>query len=154
MNIYFPQLKSKNKSLFLKSLLTAMLFLTPFKLTSFEFNKFKACKKKWNCVSSQEDKRSKYYIEPLLLGNSKDLTTIKKITSTLKRTKILKSDKNYIKVEFKSYLFGFIDYVEFTTDYQNKLIHVKSESQSGYWDFGVNRRRVEDIRERYLKNNN
>jgi len=37
--------------------------------------------------------------------------------------------------------------VEFRIDEAAGVVHVRSASRKGYWDFGVNRRRVETIRE-------
>jgi uncharacterized protein (DUF1499 family) len=45
---------------------------------------------------------------------------------------------------------GFVDDVEFYFP-DEPIIHVKSASRIGYSDFGVNRERVEKIRELFLK---
>jgi len=39
--------------------------------------------------------------------------------------------------------------VEFRIDDAAGVIHVRSASRTGYWDLGVNRRRVEAIREAF-----
>lgn len=59
------------------------------------------------------------------------------------------SGKDFIRAEFVSAIFRFVDDVEFYLDDRNKVIHVKSASRVGYSDLGVNRRRVENIRERF-----
>ena len=48
-----------------------------------------------------------------------------------------------------SSVFGFVDDVEFYFDDCKKTIHVKSASRTGFYDLGVNRRRVEKIRKRF-----
>jgi len=42
-----------------------------------------------------------------------------------------------------------VDDVEFRIDEAAGVIHVRSASRKGYWDLGVNRRRVEAIREAF-----
>ena len=53
---------------------------------------------------------------------------------------------DYIHAEFRSLVFQFVDDVEFYFPPEKSIIHVKSASRSGYYDFGVNRRRVERVR--------
>ncbi|MFP3434908.1 DUF1499 domain-containing protein, partial [Paraburkholderia sp. SIMBA_061] len=49
--------------------------------------------------------------------------------------------------EFKSKLMGFVDDVEFHKDDVNQVINVRSASRLGKSDLGVNRKRVEEIRQ-------
>lgn len=49
----------------------------------------------------------------------------------------------------RSALFRFADDVEFFLDEGTSTIHMRSASRVGYSDFGVNRRRVEEIRTRF-----
>jgi len=53
---------------------------------------------------------------------------------------------NYIHAEFRSSIFRFIDDVEFSFPTDKNIIHVKSASRKGYYDFGANRRRAERLR--------
>ncbi|HAE22942.1 MAG TPA: DUF1499 domain-containing protein, partial [Spirochaetaceae bacterium] len=52
---------------------------------------------------------------------------------------------------YRSKLFRFVDDVEFYFPPALSLIHVKSASRVGYSDMGVNRKRVEDIRARFMQ---
>jgi uncharacterized protein (DUF1499 family) len=68
------------------------------------------------------------------------------------RTKILEIQDDYIRAEFTSALFRFVDDVEFY--FQEKqddetCIHVRSASRIGYSDFGANRKRIERLRSRF-----
>ncbi len=47
---------------------------------------------------------------------------------------------------FKSRVFQFIDDLELFLDPLNGIISIRSAARTGYWDFGVNRRRVEQLR--------
>ena len=59
------------------------------------------------------------------------------------------AEERYIHTEFTSAFFRFVDDVEFLLDDGTRTIHVRSASRVGYSDFGVNRRRVEELRSRF-----
>ena len=63
------------------------------------------------------------------------------------RVKIIEKRDTYIYAEFRSRWLGFVDDVEFLLDPAARLIHVRSASRLGYSDLGVNRARVEQIRD-------
>ncbi len=72
----------------------------------------------------------------------------KKIISNiifLKGLVVVNQDE-YIKSSFKSKFFKFEDITEFHIDMQNKIIYVKSAAQTGWYDFGVNSKRIEKLR--------
>jgi len=64
-----------------------------------------------------------------------------------------------MRVEFTSALFRFVDDVEFyfmKKQADTTIIHIRSASRIGYSDLGVNRKRIEKIRNKFLvitKNN-
>ena len=105
------------------------------------------CPQSPNCVSSlAEDKR--HYIEPLQYqGHSSEVRSeLLNIIGSMRGARVTKTDDRYIQAEFVSSVFKFIDDVEFYFDHANKLVHVRSASRTGYYDWGVNRRRIEMIR--------
>ena len=67
----------------------------------------------------------------------------------MKRTKIIIREDNYIRAEFVSALFRFVDDVEFYFNDASKTIHLRSASRVGSSDLGVNRKRMEQIRAQY-----
>jgi uncharacterized protein (DUF1499 family) len=67
------------------------------------------------------------------------------IVRALQRVTVVEDTGNYLKVEDRSTFFSFVDDVEFEFDNAAKLIHFRSASRLGYYDFGVNRRRMETI---------
>ena len=102
-----------------------------------------------NCVSSlAEDKR--HYIEPLHYEgqNSEVRGEILSIIGSMRGARVTRSDDRYIHAEFTSSIFKFIDDVEFYFDTEKKLVQVRSASRKGHYDWGVNRRRIEQIRKR------
>ena len=113
------------------------------------------CPKSPNCVSSLE-KGIRNSVEPIKFSGSlrDSRERILKLLSETKRTRVVSSTENHIQAEFTSFLFRFIDDVEFFFDERAKVIHLKSASRVGYYDFGVNRRRIEKIRDRFNLGNN
>jgi uncharacterized protein (DUF1499 family) len=115
--------------------------------------RFQACPETANCVSSQEARGGKHYVEPLRYEG--DLERAKGILSevllVMPRTRIVTRQDNYWHVEFSSRLFGFIDNVEFLFDPVDPVIHVRSASRVGTYDWGVNARRVEKIRGSFME---
>ncbi len=73
------------------------------------------------------------------------------IVREMKRATIVSATPSSLHVEFHSALFRFIDDVEFVLDDSARLIHFRSASRTGYYDFGVNRRRMKEISKRYLR---
>ena len=103
-----------------------------------------------NCVSSQE-KNSEHRIQPITFEVSLELAKEKlhRVINSMRGTRILTQDGIYWHVEFTTQLLRYIDDVEFYFDGTQSLIHLRSASRQGYWDLGVNRRRVETIRSRF-----
>jgi len=108
------------------------------------------CPETPNCVSSQE-KNSQHRIQPITFEGSLELAKERLywIINSMRGTKIISQEQVYWHVEFTTRLLRFIDDVEFYFDESQSLIHVRSASRQGYWDLGVNRRRVGTIRSRF-----
>jgi len=111
------------------------------------------CPKTPNCVNSQAVDKE-HYIEPILFTGTQQEAKdrLLRVLESEKRTKILTAQKNYIRVEFTSALFRFIDDVEFyfsEKPAKETIIHVRSASRVGYSDLGVNRKRIEQIRNKF-----
>jgi uncharacterized protein (DUF1499 family) len=104
-----------------------------------------------NCVSSLSEDKS-HYVEPLTYQATLEEAREKLISvlNSMKRPEIVTAETSYIHATFTSFLFRFVDDVEFLFDDQRKIIDVRSASRSGYSDLGVNRRRVEEIRSKFM----
>ena len=114
-----------------------------------------SCPSTPNCVSSI-DRDRKHFIEPLrFAGSAKNAQyRLLEVLSSLKRTRVVTLEQTYIHAESVSAIMRFVDDVEFFFDDHQKVIHVKSASRVGYSDLGVNRRRIEKIRNRFKERNN
>jgi uncharacterized protein (DUF1499 family) len=109
------------------------------------------CPNSPNCVSSCSEDES-HSVEPFPYQDNIEVARKKLISviRSMKRSEIATAEKTYIHATFSSFLFRFVDDVEFSFDQEKKVIHVRSASRTGYYDFGVNRRRVEEIRRRFM----
>ncbi len=111
------------------------------------------CPETPNCVNSQSTDKE-HYIKPLYFSGTKQEAKehLLQILESEKRTKILIVQQNYILAEFTSFLFRFVDDVEFyfPEEHTGKtILHIRSASRTGYSDFGVNRKRIEKIRSQF-----
>jgi peptide-methionine (R)-S-oxide reductase len=113
--------------------------------------RFSPCPRSPNCVSSQSDEPT-HFTKPLgYEGSEEDAKkALLSVIASLKRSEIVTDQAEYLHVTFTSLIFRFVDDVEFYFDDEQKKIHVRSASRLGYWDMGVNRKRVERIRELFL----
>ena len=100
-----------------------------------------------NCVNSQAADE-KHSVAPFTYDGSREeaFDRLKQAVSGLKRTQIVEERDDYLRIECTSALFRFVDDVEFYFPEEN-VIHVRSASRLGYSDLGVNRKRVETLRE-------
>jgi uncharacterized protein (DUF1499 family) len=107
--------------------------------------RFAACRRTPNCVSSQADPAdAEHYIAPIPFRGDA-MAAVRKAVESLPRTQIISSTSSYLYAEFRSRLLGYVDDVEFF--YDGAAIQVRSASRLGRRDFGVNRQRVEKLRE-------
>jgi uncharacterized protein (DUF1499 family) len=112
--------------------------------------KLAPCPDKPNCVSSQSTDE-KHGMKPIPYNGTAEeaLTKLKTILSNRKRTEIVEADTHYIRAEEKSKLFKFVDDIEFYIDTASENIHFRSASRTGYSDMGVNKKRMNEIREAF-----
>lgn len=101
-----------------------------------------ACPSSPNCVSSEASTTTSQRVEPLPLASwSRIPSVIADMGGTVTR-----QESDYIAAEFTSSLFSFTDDVEFRL--AADAVHVRSASRVGHSDMGVNRERIESLRER------
>jgi uncharacterized protein (DUF1499 family) len=102
-----------------------------------------------NCVSSLA-KNPKHRVEPFHLKNDPKTSwgIIEKTIASLPRTKIVTANNIDIHAECRSVIFRFVDDLTLHLFLSKGVIHIRSASRIGYSDLGVNRRRVENLREK------
>jgi uncharacterized protein (DUF1499 family) len=94
----------------------------------------------------------KHFIEPFVFSAGKEeaARALKKVLAAQERVTIVEETGNYICVEFKTKLMGFVDDVEFYFPEDADVIHIRSASRIGYSDMGLNRKRMESLRTLFL----
>ena len=107
----------------------------------------RGCPKSPNCVSS-EAKDETHAIEGFRLKGDPDVSwpRIQYEIALMPGWTVITTTHTYIHVECKSRIFRFIDDLELHLNPSSGIISIRSASRVGYWDFGVNRRRVEFLR--------
>lgn len=110
------------------------------------------CSWKPNCVSTLAPPGPKH-MDPIPYDGS--LTEARqrmlKVLRDYPRTRIVREEPDYLKAECRSRVFRFVDDVDIAFDDAAKRIHFRSASRVGVRDFGVNRKRMEEIRELFLR---
>jgi uncharacterized protein (DUF1499 family) len=71
---------------------------------------------------------------------------VRAAVAALPRTRIVADTETHLHAECKSAWFGFVDDLELALRSELGIIAVRSASRVGYFDLGVNRRRIESIR--------
>ncbi|WP_417880203.1 DUF1499 domain-containing protein [Vibrio sp.] len=109
------------------------------------------CSSKPNCVSTQE-LRSDYQVAPFeLISEATTINEIEQVALTLKRSKTVNKTDESLHLESTSLIFRFVDDLHIVK--QGSLLQVRSKSRVGYSDFGVNKSRVEALREKLIAAN-
>jgi uncharacterized protein (DUF1499 family) len=108
-----------------------------------------SCPASPNCVSSDAAADDTHFIAPYRLQTqaAAGWSRLAKVVSSLPRTTVVSVTEDYLHAECKSLIFRFVDDLEFHLRPDESLIAVRSGSRLGYSDLGVNRRRVEQIRD-------
>lgn len=103
-----------------------------------------------NCVSSLSE--DGHRIEPFTVkgDESEAFARLRQILIQRADATVISADGASIRVEFRTTL-GFVDDAIFVLDKDGKIIHLRSAARSGYWDMGKNRRRLEEIRQEFLR---
>jgi uncharacterized protein (DUF1499 family) len=109
------------------------------------------CPRTPNCVSTQGPPGPQHmdpisYTGPLAETRERLLRVLR----AHPRTRIVREEADYLKAECRSAFFRFVDDVELLLDDAAKRIHFRSASRLGRKDFGVNRKRMEEIRAAFL----
>jgi uncharacterized protein (DUF1499 family) len=101
-----------------------------------------------NCVSSDATD-GPHRVEPLPLAIPADAAwrQIVDVVKSLPRTRITQAESDYLHAECTSAIFRFVDDLELELRKGKGTVAVRSASRVGHSDFGVNRQRVENLRE-------
>lgn len=106
------------------------------------------CPSSPNCVSSDATD-DVHRVEALALTGAPEEAwgSLREEVARWPRTTVVEDTGSYLHAECASALFGFVDDLELHLRASDGVIAVRSASRVGYGDLGVNRRRVEGLRE-------
>ena len=105
------------------------------------------CPDKPNCVrSGATDPR--HAIAPIAAASPLPaaLAALVDIAAAMPGARVVTARADYAHLEFATPLMGFVDDVELAVDTTGGVIQVRSASRVGTSDFGVNRKRIDDLR--------
>lgn len=110
------------------------------------------CPESPNCVSSDAGDEA-HRVEPYRLTATPQQAWrgLQNVVAEQERVTLVTVDDSYLHVEFRSAIFRFVDDTEFQLRAAEGIIAVRSAARIGYGDMGVNRKRVETIREALKK---
>jgi uncharacterized protein (DUF1499 family) len=101
-----------------------------------------------NCVSSEAENPDRH-VAPLAAGGPVDevMARLKRTIESMEGAEVVQERGGYLRAVFTSRLWRFKDDLECLYDQKAGIIAVRSASRVGYSDFGVNRKRVERLKE-------
>lgn len=101
-----------------------------------------------HCVSSVADDPAQR-VPPLQLEGDVDAVRqqIVDVVQAMDGAEVVAAKGDYVHATYTSNLLGFVDDVEFVI-HNDGRVDIRSSSRIGYYDFGVNRARVEALRQR------
>lgn len=110
-----------------------------------------------NSVSSQADLHPSHpqqayaRIAPLTY-TGEAATAMKRLAQSIRPMEgatVILDEHDYLYVQFRTRWLGFVDDAEFWLDPATRVIHVRSASRLGESDLGLNRQRIDLIRQRF-----
>lgn len=106
------------------------------------------CPKSPNCVSSDATDE-KHRVQPYRLKAAPQQVWhgLQNVLAAEPRTRLIAVNEHYMHVEVESAVMRFVDDTEFLLIPDEQIIAVRSAARTGYSDLGVNRKRIERIRE-------
>ena len=101
-----------------------------------------------NCVSSEFVSDAEHYIEPLVYTADHAAQVLPRLKTIIRDMSgsIQVGKTDYLAATFTSSVFRFVDDLELRIDSGQKTIHLRSASRVGHGDGGVNRERVERLK--------
>jgi uncharacterized protein (DUF1499 family) len=111
--------------------------------------KLPLCPNSPNCVSSQANTSdATHFIAPFkMVAEPEQIwAALKQALTSQSRTIIVREDNDSLEAKATSLIFRFVDDIQIILDKEQHLIQIRSASRVGYGDFGVNRKRLEQLR--------
>ncbi len=106
-----------------------------------------------NCVSSNGKPGESKYIAPLKVrsGDKEPMTRLKALVGKMAGAKLVVEQPFLLKYEFTTPTMKFIDDVQFVYIPTMNYVEMRSSSRLGISDFGLNSKRLEEVRSAFEK---
>ena len=98
------------------------------------------------CIQISHCVREEFEVENI----KEPFDSIKQIIENTPRTKIVENDGDYLHAEVTSRIMKYVDDLEVSYIPENNKIVIRSESRVGEGDFGVNKKRVDLIKDNFF----
>lgn len=110
------------------------------------------CPDRPNCVSTEAEDGSQR-MEPIPFDGSTEFVTarLSQVVGQMRGGEVTRREPGYLHAEFTSTVFRFVDDVDLVVDDDAGVIRFRSASRTGHWDLGANRRRMKQLRRRFLE---
>ncbi len=114
--------------------------------------RLRACPQRPNCVSSESNDAAAS-IAPLGIDAGQADTAWRALLEAIEDLggEVRAQRPDYLHATFTTRVFRFVDDLEARRDPERGVIHLRSASRVGYSDRGLNRERVERLRQRYAQ---
>ena len=110
-------------------------------------DRLRPCPDRPNCVSSEDEGRASL-VQPLTFHGPPAAAWLRLKEAVRDMGGAIREEQElYLRATFTSKVFRFVDDVEIRMVPAKNLMHVRSASRLGYSDLGVNRKRVEKLRD-------
>ena len=108
------------------------------------------CPSSPNCVSSNPLTDDDHHVLPFRIEGSPtaSMEQLRQALLAEAGLRIVEDTGTLIRAQATSKLFHFVDDLVFQLDPEKRVIQVRSASRVGYWDMGVNRKRIETLRQK------
>jgi uncharacterized protein (DUF1499 family) len=109
------------------------------------------CPDKPNCVSTEATQGSRR-MEPIPFEGEPELALgrLARIVESMPGGEVRRREPGYLHATFTTRLMKYVDDVDLMIDPDARVIRFRSASRIGTWDLGTNRRRMRQIRRRFL----
>lgn len=103
-----------------------------------------------NCVSTLSRDPARR-VEPIAYTgeDSEAWSRLVMAIEEIPKSNIITNEAPYLYAEIQTPLFGFTDDIDIKQDREEKVFHLRSASRVGHSDLGANRKRVEELRNRF-----
>ena len=114
--------------------------------------KLQPCPPSPNCVNSMAEDDKHFTQAFYYAGDSmRAWQALTAIIRDMDRTEIISQTGTYLHVEFTSAIFRFVDDAEFLLNPKARKVEVRSASRMGRSDFGVNDKRLKEIKKLFAE---